>query len=157
MHRLATKSNSQANKAVRKTVKKELKKIPSGVKAAIVIALLIGIGAGAVACRILSGKDRFELVGQKTFTVEVGSDFTYTEEGVEAFCFGLDMSGKTTVSTDLSRDAQDRYVIPTDEEGVYTITYTVDALKFNGALSGEAIKRVRTFTVVSAEEDGHNG
>ena len=80
----------------------------------------------------------------------------FEEEGVEAIQFGRDVSGKVAVETELQKDANGNYVIPTDKEGVYTITYTVDAYKFQKGENG-VIKRIRTFTVNAAEEDGRNG
>ena len=53
-------------------------------------------------------------------------------------------------------DENGNFVIPA-EEGVYTITYTVNSLKFNGKLGGERIQRIRVFTVDAIEEDGRNG
>jgi len=61
------------------------------------------------------------------------------------------------VETDLQKDAQGRYIVPTDQEGVYTITYTVDALKFGEKAPNGVIKRIRVFTVSASEEDGRNG
>ena len=60
------------------------------------------------------------------------------------------------METELQQDANGNYIIPTDKEGVYTITYTVNAYKFQKGENG-VIKRIRTFTVNAAEEDGRNG
>ena len=40
------------------------------------------------------------------------------------------------------------------EEGVYTITYTVDCLKFGENAPNGVIKRIRVFTVAASEDDG---
>ena len=53
----------------------------------------------------------------------------------------------------VTTDASGNYVIPA-EEGVYTITYTVDCLKFGENAPNGAIKRIRVFTVAASEEDG---
>ena len=66
------------------------------------------------------------------------------------------MSAKLTVVTDLQKDANGNYIIPTDKEGVYTITYTVNAYKFQKGPNG-VITRIRTFTVNDIEEDGRDG
>ena len=71
---------------------------------------------------------------------------------MEAYCFGLDVSDKQEIQTTLERDAEGRYIIPLDKEGVYTITYTVDCLKFGEKAPNGVIKRIRTFTVAAAEE-----
>ncbi len=145
-------------KSAEREVKKALKKLHATTKALIVVALLIGIGAGALTCYFMSKNDTFELKGQKSYQIELNTaegaaPFLYTEEGVEAIAFGQDVSGKLTVSTTLQKDAEGRYIIPVDKEGVYTITYTVDSIKLNGTI-GEQIKRVRTFFVSAVEEDG---
>ena len=87
----------------------------------------------------------------------MGESYTYREEGVEAFSFGRDVSGKVKVETSLEKNEQGDYIIPTDKEGVYTIVYTVDCFKFGEKATNGQIRRIRTFTVNSNEEDGRNG
>ena len=65
--------------------------------------------------------------------------------------------GDCASETDETFDAEGRYIVPLDREGVYTITYTVDALKFGESAPNGVVKRVRVFTVSAAEEDGRNG
>lgn len=148
-----------ANKLER-YAKKGMKKLHPLTKFALVVALFLGIAIGAVVCLQFSKNDRFVLKGETTFALDVGaagSTYLYEEQGLEAFCFGLDVSDKCTVETDLQKDAQGRYIVPTDQEGVYTITYTVDALKFGEKAPNGVIKRIRVFTVSASEEDGRNG
>lgn len=148
-------------KSAKRYAKKGFKRLHAATKLAMVLALLVGIAAGAFLCLYVSKNDRFLLKGQTSFSIDMVEGSTtpyfYTEEGVEAFCFGQDVSGKLTVETDLERDAEGRYMIPTDKEGVYTITYTVDALKFGERAPNGQIKRIRVFTVTAVEEDGRNG
>lgn len=148
-------------KTAKRYAKKAIKKLHTATKILIVAALLLGAVAGALVCRMLSANDRFLLRGQTAFSIDMteggATPYYYTEEGVEAFCFGMDVSGKLTVETDLERDAEGRYIIPTDKEGVYTIVYTVDCLKFGENAPNGVIKRVRTFTVTATEEDGIYG
>jgi hypothetical protein len=70
----------------------------------------------------------------------------------------MDCAGKVQVEPGkgVTTDENGNFVIPA-EEGVYTITYTVNSLKFNGKLGGERIQRIRVFTVDAIEEDGRNG
>jgi len=148
-----------ANKLER-YAKKGMKKLHPLTKFALVVALFLGIAIGAVVCLQFSKNDRFVLKGETAFALDVGaagSTYLYEEQGLEAFCFGLDVSDTCTVETDLQKDAQGRYIVPTDQEGVYTITYTVDALKFGEKAPNGVIKRIRVFTVSASEEDGRNG
>ena len=146
----------QGERRTRRRAKSKLKKLHPATKALAVLFLVIGLIGGYTVCGFLSKNDRFVLVGDTAFSIDVGASYTYTEQGVEAVQFGRDVSDKLTVETDLEKDANGNYVIPTDKEGVYTITYTVDAYKFQKGENG-VIKRIRTFTVNAAEEDGRNG
>ena len=145
-------------KSVKSKAKKAIKRLHTTTKILIVVALLLGIGAGALTCHLMSRGDVFELQGSKSYQIDLNADegaapFLYREEGVLAVAFGQDIAGKVSVQTTLQKDAEGRYIIPVDKEGVYTIIYTVDSLKYNGTL-GEQIRRVRTFFVSKVEEDG---
>ena len=151
---------TNVEKSAKRYAKRTFKKLHSATKVAMALALLVGIAAGALVCLFVSKNDRFVLKGESSFSLDVtegAAPYLYTEEGVEAYCFGRDVSGKLKVESDLERDAEGRYMIPTDREGVYTITYTVDALKFGESAPNGVVKRVRVFTVSAAEEDGRNG
>lgn len=148
-------------KSAKRYAKKGIKKLHAATKLAMVVALLLGLCAGAFVCLQISKNDRFLLKGQTSFSIDLAeagaAPYLYAEQGVEAYCFGRDVSGKLTVETDLERDTEGRYMIPTDKEGVYTITYTVDALKFGEKAPNGVIKRMRVFTVTAGEEDGRGG
>ena len=148
--------NDYANKG-RRTLERKAKKPHPLTKVVAVLALLIGIAAGAVFTHFAFQNDHFTLKGQTQFSIDVGESYTYTEQGVDAVCFGRDVSDKLSVETTLEKDANGNYIIPTDKEGVYTITYTVDCLKFGEKAPNGVIKRIRVFTVAAAEEDGRNG
>jgi hypothetical protein len=147
----------KGQKSAKKTAKKKVKKLHGATKVLAVLFLLIGIGVGALACMMMGKNDRFLLSGSKQITLPAGESYTYVEEGFEAVAFGLDCSDKVQVKKDdrITVDASGNYVIPA-QEGVYTITYTVNAYKFQKGENG-VIKRIRTFTVNAAEEDGRNG
>ena len=148
-------------KSAKRYAKKGFKKLHAATKLAMVMALVVGVAVGAFVCLQLFKNDRFLLKGEASFALdmsgEAGATYLYTEQGVEAFCFGMDVSGKLNVQTSLARDAEGRYIIPLDKEGVYTITYTVDAVKFGEHAANGPVKRIRVFTVSAAEEDGRNG
>ena len=156
-HDMATKkggpSRGGSNAATTRAAKKLLRKIPAAVKVLMVLLLLVGIAGGYFAVKFVSKNDHFVLKGQTTYSVEAGAGFTYRDEGVDAVCFGRDVSGKTKVETTLQKNAAGEYIIP-DEEGVYTITYTVDCLKFGDKNPNGQIKRIRTFSVSVTEGDG---
>lgn len=150
----------QTSKTVKKTqkgAKRAVKKLHPATKVIAVLCLLVGIAAGVFYTLHVSADDRFLLRGNTTYSVDLGDSFAYTEEGVEAVSFGRDVSGKLRVETSLQKDAAGNYIIPTDKEGVYTITYTVDCFKFGEHAPNGVIKRIRTFTVCGSEEDGRNG
>ena len=146
-----------ASKKTQKSIEKKLKKLHPVTKAVAIICLVIGIACGAIFSLYSFRNDRFVLKGETNFSLDVGEVYTYTEQGFEAICFGMDVSDKLTVETDLQRDANGNYIIPTDKVGVYTITYTVDCLKFGEKAPNGVIKRIRVFTVNEVEEDGRDG
>ena len=137
-----------------KRIKRYVKKLHVLTVLLMALALIAGFAVGAFACRQVSKNDRFVLRGQASTTLPLtatkGACYLYTEEGVEAVCFGRDVSGTLSVKTDLQKDAEGKYIIPLDEEGVYTITYTVDALKYGEKAPNGQIERVRVF-IVKAE------
>lgn len=146
----------RGKRKARRRTKSKLKGLHTATKVLAALCLVIGLAAGFAVCTVMSKNDHFTLKGDTAFSIDVGTAYTYTEQGVEAICFGRDVSGKLQVETTLQKDANGNYIIPTDEEGVYTITYTVDAYKFQKGENG-VIRRIRTFTVNAAEEDGRNG
>lgn len=151
------KLQKTAKRKVKKSAKKAWKKMHPATVFVAVLCLVIGIAAGGIYAVHVSKNDRFQLIGESAYSVDAGTSFTYREEGVEAVCFGRDVSGKVHVETTLQKDAAGNYIIPTDKEGVYTITYTVDAFKFGEDAPNGVVKRIRTFTVSGSEEDGRYG
>ena len=152
-----TDYTDRATQKGKKKLAKWIKKLHPVTKAVCVLCLVLGLAIGAVFCLASFKNDRFLLKGQTTVSLQVGDDYTYTEEGVEAVCFGRDVSDKLKVETSLEKDANGNYIIPTDKEGVYTITYTVDCFKFGENAPNGVIKRIRVFTVDAVEEDGKDG
>lgn len=146
-----------ASRKTGKSIEKKMKKLHPVTKAVVIICLVVGIACGALFSLHSFKEDRFVLKGETNFSLDVGEVYTYTEEGIEAICFGRDVSDKLTVETDLERDANGNYIIPTDKAGVYTITYTVDCLKFGEKAPNGVVKRIRVFTVNEVEEDGRDG
>jgi len=155
---MAKKSaEEKAARQAKKSLKKFWRKLHNTTKVLAVLFLLVGLAAGAFISISMSADDRFILKGATAHSLEVGTAFTYAEEGFEAVCFGRDVSGDVQIETTLEKDAAGNYVIPTDAAGVYTITYTVDAFKFGKNAPNGEVKRIRVFTVEAAEEDGRYG
>ena len=147
---------------VKTTLKRGVKKLHPATKAVMVAAFMLALVAGALVCFFFSKNDGFELNGAKNLSFDAGEEgatYLYTEEGVDARCFGLDVSDKVTVKTDLQKNAAGQYVVPLDKEGTYTIAYTVSGFpadfKFGEKSANGVIVRLRTFTVAASEEDGH--
>lgn len=148
------RATSNAERRMKRKAKGKWRRLHAATKAIVIFCALAGIAAGALFGMRMSRNDRFLLLGESHYTVELGSEYLYAEEGVEAVCFGRDVSGKLSVQTSLQKNAEGKYVIPTDKEGVYTIVYTVDCIKFGENAPNGAIRRIRTFTVIATEEDG---
>lgn len=145
----------RGEKKARRRAKSKIKRLHTATKVIAVLSLVVGLVIGAAVCIAMSKKDHFTLKGDTRFSIDAGTAYTYTEQGVEAICFGRDVSNKLNVevSEGITTDANGNYVIPA-EEGVYTITYTVDCLKFGENAPNGVIKRIRVFTVAASEDDG---
>ena len=148
----------KGERRVKRSAKKKVKKMHPLTKILAVLFLVVGLALGALTCTFLSKNDHFVLKGETQISLSAGTPYVYKEEGVDAVCFGRSCASKLKVeaSRGITRDADGNYVIPA-EEGVYTLIYTIDNLKFGGKLGGEKIQRIRVFTVDASEEDGRNG
>ena len=156
---MAEKSSNWDNysKKGQKKIGKKIKNLHPATKAVAVICLILGIAIGAGSCLLIFQNDHFVLKGETQVSLKVGdAPYTYREEGVDAVCFGMDVSGKayTVPSEGITVNEDGSFTIPTDKEGVYTLTYTVDAFKFGEKAPNGQIKRIRVFTVDVAETDG---
>ena len=139
----------KGEQAVKRRAKSKVKKLHPTTKVLMLLFLVAGIAVGAFVCMLMSKNDRFVLKGDTQFEVDASTgSYLYCEQGSEAVCFGLDVSSKVKVEASLgiTMDEDGHFIIPA-EEGIYTLTYTVDALKFNGTVGGEPIKRIRVFVV----------
>jgi len=149
---MATKNTSsnklerKVKKEVIKEAKKTSKKFTVGSVLAIVLCLTVGIVGGVFTEKAITKNDCFELVGNKSFVIEIGEDFTYEEEGYKCISFGKDLTGSVKIDTNLTKGADNKYTIDTSEEGEYYMIYTVESKKYG------KIKRVRTFVVGDSNE-----
>ncbi len=147
----------KGEKKARRKAKSKVKGLHTATKVIAVLCLVVGIVAGALVCIAMSKNDHFVLKGETQFSFSVGEEaYVYTEEGVDAVCFGRDVSGKASVeaSEGIVKNADGTFTIPTDKEGVYTLTYTVDCIKFGENAPNGVIKRIRVFYVDAVEDDG---
>lgn len=104
--------------------------------------LFIGFFAGGFAlCKVLTRNDYFDLLGDKEIVISVGMDYTYSEDGFKAISFSKDVSDQVVVATELMRDAEGNYIIPTDKTGEYVIKYTINSSRLKN------IVRYRVFRV----------
>ena len=146
-----------ATKKGKRSAKKWIKNMHPATKVIAVLCLVLGIAMGALFCLSAYANDHFTLKGETQFSLTVGdAPYVYTEQGVDAVCFGRDVSDKLTVTPGegVTDNHNGTYTIPTDKEGVYTITYTVDCAKFGEKAPNGVIKRIRVFMVDTAEADG---
>ena len=137
------------SKKIQKTAKKVVKNTHKITIICAIVFLILGLGVGILPCYFMTKNDTFELIGEKEYTIAVGEDFSYTEEGVIVKALGQDLSSKVVTSTNIANvNLESVYTIDTTKEGKYYIEYTVDCHKYKN------IKRYRVFNVV---EGGANG
>lgn len=124
-----TKTSSQ-NK-VDKQVEKVVKSTHWVTLLCVIMFLIIGIVAGFFTYQVITKEDKFQLIGDKEITINVGD--TYEEKGITIIAFGKDISDKVVITG----------TVDTTTEGTYNIVYTVDNFKYKD------VKRIRTINVVS--------
>ena len=135
----AAVATARTTKAVRKSGGKTL------ITAIICFVLAVIIGAGV--CFFAGRNDYFELVGADTVFLEIGEK--YTDEGVSIREFGLDLSGRANIDTDLKTDADGKFYA--DATGDYYIAYTVKSLKFGLIYP---VTKIRLVSVTGESEGG---
>ena len=138
-----------ANKKVEKKIKKYVKKLPIASKVlAVFLFLIAAIGSFGVSY-ILQKNDKFELIGEKKITLNVGG--TYEEpsldKAIECISFGRNVIN--TVSINESETTYDP-LVSINKEGTYYIVYQTSDFKYS------SITRIRTIVVneVEVNEDG---
>lgn len=109
---------------MKKKIKKELKKHITGVTLFFAIFfLIVGVVVGYVAYTLVNNdKDtttKIELIGEEVVVLEVGEE--YEELGATFIINGTDYASEIKVENN----------VDTDEEGVYTVTYTLSNTSYN--------------------------
>ena len=124
-----------------KTAKKAAKKTHSAVKWIALIFLAIGFAAGYLGGEYLCANDCFVLNGEAHITVRQGTAYTYYEEGATIVSLGRDISSDVIIETELTATENGTYPVDTTVEQTYTITYTVDDIRYG------SVKKIRFITV----------
>ena len=141
MDKLQDKAKKKVKRKVKSKAKSKAKRIHPLTYVVCAIALLIGVGAGIGAYSFISKDDCFKLKGDAEYTIPVGADITYVDEGVKIISFGKDISSEAQVKTNLEEISEGKYAIDTSEPAEYYMIYTVDDARYGN------IQRVRTITV----------
>ena len=121
--------------ANKKTNEKNSKKKSWALFISVLLIVIGGVG-GFFAAHKLTAGDKFEIIGEKTIEITIGSE--YIDEGAVAISFGKDISDKIKVDN----------TVDTSVAGQYYVRYTVDNFRFKG------IERYRTVIVVEVENEG---
>ncbi len=131
----------EAKKKVKRKVKSKVRRLHPLTFVICFLCLALGVGAGIGAYTFISRDDCFVLNGEKNYTVSVGSDFTYGDEGAKVISFGKDISDRVQIETNLTEIGDGKYTADTSKTGEYYIIYTVDSIKYGD------VQRVRVITV----------
>lgn len=138
-----------ASKKVQKQIEKKIKKLPLATKVvAVILFLLAAVGTFGVGT-ILQKNDKFELIGEKVITLNVGGTYEEPElnQAIECISFG-----RNVIDTIYINEEQTTYDSNTSplKEGKYYIVYQTSDFKYS------SITRIRTIIVneVEVNEDG---
>lgn len=109
-----------------------------------ILALAVGVGV----CFFLGRNDKFDFIGNEELSLTLNE--TYADEGVEIKEFGLDISKKATVKTNLKQNEKGEYYA--EETGTYYMIYSVKSLKFGLIYPTQKIRLI-TFVEPSEGEN----
>ena len=126
---------------------KAIKKLGFKSLAIILACFIIALAIGAGVCFFIGKNDKFELVGSEH--IELIINDKYTDDGVEIKEFGINLSNKAEIDTDLKQDANGKFYA--ESAGDYYIAYTVKSLKFGLIYP---IQKIRLVSVVGNSEGG---
>lgn len=123
------KKKTSTYKKVEKAVKNTSPKIIAVTLIFLVLGLILGVGS----CYFLTKNDKFEIIGEKDITLNVGD--SYVERGAKVIAFGKDLSNQIEIESDVN----------TSVAGIYVVKYKVNNFKYKD------IVRVRYVTVLEVE------
>ena len=135
------KAKKKVKRKIKSKAKSKAKRVHTATWVFAALALLVGIGVGVGACAFVCRDDCFKLKGDANYTVAIGADITYSDEGVKIISFGRDISADVEIDTNLKKVGEGKYKVDTSKPTEYYIIYTVEDAKYGD------IQRVRTITV----------
>lgn len=115
--------------------------------AVIITCFILAFAIGAGICFFLGKNDKFDMLGAEQVVINV--DEKYTDEGVDIREFGINLSKKAIIDTDLKTDGNGNYYA--ESAGDYYIAYTVKSLKFGFIYP---VQKIRLINVIGASEGG---
>lgn len=126
---------------------KAAKKMGGKSIAVIIICFILALAVGAGVCFFIGKNDKFEINGNEQVILEINQK--YADDGVLIKEFGIDLSGKAVIDTDLQTDGEGNYFA--ESAGDYYIAYTVKSLKFGLIYP---VQKIRLISVVGESEGG---
>ena len=96
----------------------------------VVLVLILAVIAGYFTCKTLTKNDKFEIIGEKTITLEFGDE--YIDQGAKAVAFGKDISSQIRTESNVDYD----------NVGEYYIKYFVDNILYKDVFRYRYIKIV---------------
>ena len=125
-------------KSTQKKMIKAIKKTNKSILVCSILFLLLGLVSGYGTAKYLTRNDTFEIIGDKTITLNLND--TYTDSGAKAIEFNKDITDEIIVE-----GLED---IDTSKEGKYMIVYRLNSKRYKN------IKRVR-YVVVKESGDSN--
>lgn len=126
---------------------KAAKKMSGKSIAVIFICFILALAIGVGVCFFLGKNDKFDMLGAEQIYLAVNDK--YTDEGVDIKEFGINLSKKAIVDTDLKTDENGNYYA--ESAGDYYIAYTVKSLKFGLIYP---VQKIRLISVIGESEGG---
>ena len=126
---------------------KAAKKMSGKSIAVVFICFILALAIGAGVCFFLGRNDKFDIVGNEQISINVNEK--YADEGVDIREFGINLSKKAIIDTDLKTDGNGNYYA--EEAGDYYIAYTVKSLKFGLIYP---VQKIRLISVIGESEGG---
>ena len=133
-----------AKSKTQKKAEKYFKKMPAFTKfLAVVFFLVAAIGTFGVST-VLQKNDRFELIGEKIITMNVGGSYTEPEltKAIECISFGRNVTNTVSINKEETTYNKDESTL---KAGTYYIVYETTDFKYS------SITRIRTIVVNEIE------
>lgn len=128
-------------------VVKAAKKMNGKSIAVIFVCFILALTIGAGVCFFLGRNDKFDMLGSEQITLAINEK--YLDEGVDIREFGINLSKKAIINTDLETDGNGNYYAKS--AGDYYIAYTVKSLKFGLIYP---VQKIRLISVIGESEGG---